>query len=131
MAKSMTQAQIRNNIQKKLANDLYREKKMQNMVRTDKYDQKIFNQGTEWYNSGLEIEDAPENIRNNTNFVRGFERARRVAEANNAIYEEGRNFYFGGGSLEQASEKMRMNPYFVKGYQDALCLGNSLKGNSK
>ena len=34
MAKSMTQAQIRNNIQKKLANDLYREKKMQNMVRT-------------------------------------------------------------------------------------------------
>lgn len=131
MAKSMTQAQIRNNIQKKLANDLYREKKMQNMVRTDKYDQKIFNQGTEWYNSGLEIEDAPENIRNNTNFVRGFERARRVSEANNAIYEEGRNFYFGGGSLEQASEKMRMNPYFVKGYQDALCLGNSLKGNSK
>ena len=131
MAKSMTQAQIRNNIQKKLANDLYREKKMQNMVRTDKYDQKIFNQGTEWYNSGLEIEDAPENIRNNTNFVRGFERARRVSEANNAIYEEGRNFYFGGGSLEQGSEKMRMNPYFVKGYQDALCLGNSLKGNSK
>ena len=131
MAKSMTQAQIRNSIQKKLADDLYREKKMQNMVRNDKYDQKIFNQGSEWFISGLEIEDAPEEIRNNTNFVRGFERARRIFEANNAIYEEGRNFYFGGASLEQASDKMRINPYFVKGYQDALSFGNSLKGNIK
>lgn len=131
MAKNVSQAQIRNNIQKRLSNDLYREKKMQSMVRTDKYDQKIFNQGSEWYNSGLEIEDAPEEIKNNTNFVRGFERARRITEANNSIYEEGRNFYFGGASLEQASDKMRLNPYFVKGYQDALSFGNSLKGNSK
>lgn len=131
MAKSMTQAQIRNNIQKKLANDIYREKKMQNMVRTDKYDQKIFNQGSDWYNSGLEIDDAPEEIRNNTNFVRGFERAKRIFEANNAVYESGRDFYFGGASLEQASEKMKTNPYFLKGYQDALSLGNSLKGNNK
>lgn len=131
MAKSMSQAQIRNNIQKKLANDLYREKRMQSMVRIDKYDQKIFNQGSEWYNSGLEIEDAPENIRNNTNFLRGFERARRIFDANNAIYEEGRNFYFSGAVLEQADEKKRINPYFVKGYQDALSLGNSLRRNSK
>ena len=131
MANSMSQAKKRQYIQKRVADELAWEKKMQSVVRTDKYDQKIFNQGIEWYNTGLEISDAPENIRNNTNFVRGFEKGKRVAEVNNAIYESGRNFYFGGADLEQASEKMKSNPYFVKGYQDAMNLGNLLKGNSK
>lgn len=131
MAKTLTDTQIRKSIQNDIANEIYKKKKMQDMVRIDKYDQGIFNQGIEWYNSGLEIEDAPEKIRNNTNFIRGFEKGRRVAEVNNSIYESGRNFYFGGASLEQASEKMRSNPYFVKGYQDAFNLGILLKGNSK
>lgn len=127
MAKSMSNAKIRKNIQDNLAKDIYNKNKMQNMVRTDKYDQKIFNQGIEWYNSGLEIKDAPEDIRNNTNFVRGFEKGKRLNEANIAIYEAGRNFFFGGFSLEQASEKMRVNPYFIKGYQDAQNLGKDLE----
>ena len=131
MAKNISQVQLRNNRQKKIADDIFRQQKMQGMVRTDKYDQKIFDQGIEWYNSGLEITDAPENIRNNTNFVRGFEKGKRVAEANNYVYEEGKNFFFGGGNLEQASEKMKTNPYFIKGYQDAMNLGKLLSGNSR
>ena len=131
MSKNITHAQIRNSVQKRLAEDLARKKKMESMVRNDKQDQNIFNKGMAWFDSGLDISDAPEDIRNNTNFIRGFEKGKRVFEANNAVYEEGRNFYFGGASLEQASERMRTNPYFIKGYQDALSLGNSLKGNCK
>ena len=131
MAKSMSYSQIRKNIHNNIANDIYKQEKMQNMVRADKYDQNIFDKGIEWYNTGLEISDAPENIRNNTNFIRGYEKGKRLAEINNAMYASGRNFYFDGGSLEQASDKMRSNPHFVKGYQDALSFGNLLKGNSK
>lgn len=85
MAKSMSQAQIRKNIQDNIAIDIYNKNKMQNMVRTDKYDPEIFNQGIEWFNSGLKIEDAPEKIRNNTNFVRGFEKGKRLAEVGNEM----------------------------------------------
>ena len=131
MSKNITHAQIRNSVQKRLAEDLARKKKMESMVRNDKYDQNIFNKGMAWFDSGLDISDAPEDIRNNTNFIRGFEKGKRVDEINNSIYESGRNLFFSGASFEQASEKMRSNPYFVKGYQDAFNLGNLLKGNSK
>ena len=120
MAKNISPTMIRNNRQKRLADDIYKQQKMQNMVRNDKYDQKIFDQGIEWYNSGLDIDDAPEDIRNNTNFVRGFEKGKRIAEANNYLYEEGKNFFFGGGVLEQAPKNLQTNPYFIKGYQYAM-----------
>ena len=43
------------------------------------YDRDIFSKGQQWFESGLSLEDAPLEFRSNRNFVRGFDRGRRIA----------------------------------------------------
>ena len=43
------------------------------------FDRDLFNKGQMWFESGLTLEDAPEHFRINRNFVRGFERGKRIA----------------------------------------------------
>lgn len=47
---------------------------------TTAFDPEIFNKGIEWYQSGLPIEDAPEELKNNAHFVNGYEKGKRLAK---------------------------------------------------
>ena len=118
--------ELRDLKQKSIAIDVWRKQNKQNTKRIDKYDPKIFDKGTEWFNSGLSFDDAPEELKNNTNFVNGFKKGIRLAEINNSIYNDGRSFFYTGRPLDQASEILKNNPYFISGYNDALNLVNDL-----
>ena len=65
---------IYNEIEKDIAN-----KKKVGTTKTVPYDANIFNKGMEWYNSGLPLEEAPLDDKNNIHFVNGYERAKRLA----------------------------------------------------
>ena len=70
--------EIRRNSSNRIAKDIRDKEKRKNYVRPDKRDVDIFNKGIEWFNSGLPLEDAPENLRNNTNFINGFKKGERL-----------------------------------------------------
>ena len=71
--------EIRKKNQDKIAKDVYIKGKLEGFVRSDAYNANIFEQGANWFNEGMSLEDAPENIRNNTNFINGYNKASRLA----------------------------------------------------
>ena len=70
---------IRKETSDRIFNDVYQQEKAKNYVRPDKRDLNIFEQGMTWFESGLPIEDAPEELKNNTNFINGFNKGKRLA----------------------------------------------------
>lgn len=70
--------QIRKDSSNRIFSDIWQKEKAKNYVRPDKRDLGIFEQGLEWFNSGLPLEDAPEELRKNTNFIDGFHRGERL-----------------------------------------------------
>ena len=119
--------QIRKDSGNRIAADLREKEKKDNYKPVDKRDKEVFDKGIEWFNSGLSLDDAPENFRTNTNFVNGFEKAKRLADINSMIYNDGKNFFLSGRTLDSASDKMKNNEYFINGYMDAKTLGNNQK----
>lgn len=79
MSNSKLYYRLRRSTQDKVANGIEFEKKMSTAQRVNKYDPEIFNKGMEWFNSGLSLEDAPNDLKNNTNFIRGFEKGQRLS----------------------------------------------------
>ena len=72
-------AEIRRNSAAKITCDIRDREKRKNYVRPDKRDVDICNKGIEWFDSGLPLEDAPEELRSNTNFIYGFKKGERLA----------------------------------------------------
>lgn len=58
------------------------EKDLENMYRSSHYDKKMYEEGQKWFDSGLSLEDAPDNLRKNLNFINGFKRGERLALIN-------------------------------------------------
>ena len=54
-------------------------KKNLGATQTVPYDKNLYDKGMEWYNSGLTLEDASPEDRNNIHFVNGYERGKRLA----------------------------------------------------
>ena len=69
--------EIRENLQKAVEKDIRR--KTDGKKAKDPYNPKTFNDGILWFNEGMALVDAPENLRNNTNFIDGYEKGRRLA----------------------------------------------------
>ena len=63
---------IRRNSSNRIANDIWEKERRKNYVRPDKRDLDICNKGLEWFNSGLSLDDAPIELKNNTNFINDF-----------------------------------------------------------
>ena len=80
--------------------------------------------GIKWFNEGLTLEDAPEELRNNISFVNGFNYAYRIKLVNDTLYKTGIEYFERGISLIDVPEKYINNPYFMDGY-------NSCKGRNK
>lgn len=116
---SKLQTQIRSDIANKITTDILRKKLKEGYQPDSTYNEDLFEEGVEWFISGLSLEDAPEDKLKNTNFSKGFKKAQRLDMINTMIYNDGYNFYINGGSLEVASDKMRNNEHFVRGFNDA------------
>ena len=71
--------EIRRDSSNRIAYDLREKERKKNYVRPDKRDLEIYNKGLEWFNNGFKLEDAPENFRNNTNFIYEFKKGERLA----------------------------------------------------
>ena len=71
--------EIRRDSSNKIASDLRNKEIKMNYVRPDKRDLNICNKGIEWFNEGLSLDDAPEELKNNTNFINGSNKGKRLA----------------------------------------------------
>ncbi len=111
---------IREDIQSKLAAHVALEKKIANPQ--DRFNPMIMDEGYKWYVSGLELEDAPENLRNNTNFVKGYEKAQRLQNVNDDFFRRGAEAYLNGTNWSDIDAKDLNNPYFQLGYEEAMTM---------
>ena len=103
----------------RIEGDIRRAKQRENYKPIDKYDINIFNQGMQWFNSGLPLEEAPDNVKTNTNFVKGYNKAKRIRDVENYLYDLGTSFYMDGIPVEAIPERYRENPFVLKGYTDS------------
>ena len=78
-----------------------------------------YRDGIKWFNSGLSLEDAPEDLRTNNSFCKGFERGEFESIHNKAMYDEGKKDFSKGIPLEKISDNKKNNEYFMMGYNDA------------
>ena len=70
---------IRRDSANKIAADLRNKERAQNFVRQDTRNKDIYEKGIAWFNTGFSLEDAPADIKNNTNFINGYEKGKRLA----------------------------------------------------
>lgn len=72
--------------------------------------------GIKWFNDGLSLEDAPDELRNSISFVNGFNYAYRMKLINDKLFELGIEYYNKGIALYNIPEKYSDNMYFIDGY---------------
>ena len=78
-----------------------------------------FNKGVMWFESGLSLEDASDEMKNNFNFVNGYEKAKRMKNINENLEILGSEWFESGLSLDNAPTTYINNPYFMDGYNKA------------
>ena len=81
------------------------------------YDEKTFNDGINWYISGMSLEEASLELREDKNFIRGYELAARQDKIHKSLEIQGAEWYYSGKTLEESN--YADNEYFIKGYNDA------------
>lgn len=75
--------------------------------------------GIKWFNEGLTLEDAPEELINSISFVNGFNYAYRIKLVNDTLYKTGVEYFERGISLIDVPEKYIDNEFFMDGYNKA------------
>ena len=85
--------QLRKKSSDRVAADLREKEKKDNYKQFDKRDSYLFDKGIEWFESGLSLDDAHDDMKNNTNFVNGFNKAKRLNDINNMLYNDGKEFF--------------------------------------
>ena len=117
------EAAIRNSINynsKLLARDNNR---LKELGEKRSFDRESFNKGTQFFNDGLSLEDAPLELKDNIDFINGFNRAKRISEINESLRLLGAEWRQNGISLDCVPENYRNNPYFIDGYNNSLKKG--------
>lgn len=112
-------SKLRHTIYNQISEEIRQKEKKETYSPNDKYNSTIFNGGMEWFNNGFSLEDAPEDIKKNTNFIRGFDRAKRLRDVERDLFNLGIEFYNDGLPLEQIPENYRNNPTVLSGYESA------------
>ena len=72
--------EIRQGRQSAIEKDVREKANADKMSKNDRYDPNIFEKGIIWFNEGMSLEDAPENLRNNSNFINGYKKGIRLAK---------------------------------------------------
>ena len=83
-----------------------------------KRDSEMFEQGIKWFESGLSLEEAKENSKNDS-FVSGYNHAKRLRMVREMLFQNGVDFYLKGIPLEDVPDKLKNQEYFILGYEDA------------
>lgn len=96
-----------------------RDKMYKNLQHMNIYDEITFDKGVEWCNSGLSLDDAPIELKEDTNFVNGYEKGQRVKKINESLETLGMEWFNSGLELDKAPNNYKHNPYFVDGYEKA------------
>lgn len=111
--------EIRQNNQNAIASDIWNKNKANNSAVVDRFDEDIFKQGESWFATGLSLEEAPDDKKNNSNFRKGFERAQRIANVEQSLYELGKSYYETGVGIEDIPERYKNNQTVLNGYNDS------------
>ena len=111
--------EIRQGRQNDVAKDVYIKANADKTIRADKYNEGLFELGADWFNSGMEFEDADSHLKGNSNFKRGYERAKRLADVEKSLYDLGRKHFEEGNNSENIPEKYRESVPFLRGFSDA------------
>lgn len=82
-------------------------------------DFKIFSLGRQWFNDGMKLEEAPQNLSSNINFVNGYKNAERVSRAEVDSYNMGYTYASDNIPIEELPLQYRNSPFFMQGYNDA------------
>lgn len=112
----MRGAKISVNFHSKL---LAKDKWAKKLEHKKEFDEGTFYKGYEWFNNGLSLDEAPDDMKNNFNFVNGFEKARRIKNINENLEMLGTEWFESGLSLDNAPVSYINNPYFIEGYNKA------------
>lgn len=107
-------------INAKIASDIAESKKIKY-----RYDKEITDIGVNFAKSGLKLEDAPEDKRNDPNFIIGYEKGLRLMNVDDELYRRGSKAYFDGITFENLPESDRENEIFIQGYEDAMTMNMS------
>ena len=105
----------RRHIQDVVASDIRNKEKAMNY---QPHDKNIFLLGEKYFNDGVNLNDVSVELRNNQNFIKGFNRAKRIKDVEITLYDMGSQYFLDGLSIEEIPEKYRNNPIVIKGYID-------------
>lgn len=105
---------ISESVQSNLAEDLAREKNRDSIIHN--FDKNSLQQGKNWFDEGLSLEDAPENLKKNASFVAGYKKAQRVQYINEQVYNAGVDYYNRGIPFDEIPKIYINNEFFIAGY---------------
>lgn len=114
--KMLGERQARNFHSKLVAKD----RRIKNLEHVKEFDKATFEKGLEWFDSGLSLDDADISLRENFNFVNGFEKAKRLKDINDSLRNLGVEWYESGLPLENAPANYVNNSYFIDGYNNSM-----------
>lgn len=97
-----------------------KDRKVRNLEHVKTFDKELFEKGLRWFEEGLSLDDASEELRNEFNFVNGFEKAKRLKDINDNLRNLGVEWYESGLPLENAPASYVNNAYFIEGYNSSM-----------
>ena len=107
---------VREANQMKIARDIKNDMKAKDSYHFDKT---MLNEGIKFFENGGLLEEAPLELRENKNFIHGYEVAKKRQENRQEVYDLGVQKFVDGVHLGKVSEIYRNNPDFMQGYMDA------------
>ena len=105
---------IQRSNQNNVADDIAREKKKDSIVYN--FDKDNFQNGKLWFNEGLSLDEAPDNLKDNISFISGFIKAEREQYVNDLAYQTGIEYRDKGILFDEIPEIYVKNEFFMEGY---------------
>ena len=63
-------------------------------------------------------------VRNNTNFIRGYEKSQRLQNVDDEFFKKGAEAYLAGIPWDEINDNYKENVSFVFGYEDAMTMSS-------
>ena len=102
--------EIRKKLQNYVAKDAETKQKMTTYVRPDPYNEEIRREGIKWFNEGKPYEEGLKLFNNNTNFINGYNSAKRDQLYRELWYGDGIACFIAGYSREDVIRITRLFP---------------------